>query len=572
MCPAWAAAGGARLLGQSANDGFDPNVNGPVHAIAVQSDGKIVIGGEFTSVGGITRSNIARLNVDGTLDTAFDPGTAVECLGCYQVVSALAIQADGRILVGGRFTVLGGIACTNIGRLNTNGTIDPSFVAGTDGDVLELAALSDGKILVAGAFFTLNGPTRAGIGRLNSNGSLDTNFNAGANETVNSLAVQPDGRIVVGGDFTMLGGQSRIGIGRLKADGSVDDSFNPPAIAEEMDALALQVDGKILVGGDFTMIGDVPRAGIGRLNTDGSVDGSFDPGMEGAGLHTLVVQPDGKILVGGFFTQLAGQACTNIGRLNPAGSLDASFHPTTDNGVNRFVVQADGSILVGGSFSTLGGTNRNHLGRLYSDGRLDKTLDANAATVRSHRLLGICNQPDGKIVICGDFITLDDQLRIMLARLNPDGSVDPSFDSPFRGEDNPIGVHAVLVQEDGKLVVGGLFSRVAGQSLRGICRLNGDGSLDPSFFNDFGSDSAANFLAAALQPDGYILIGGILSSLGGYQRQNIARMNSDGSVDVDFDPKADAAVRCFAIQDDDKSSSVECLRCSVDSREVALVA
>jgi uncharacterized delta-60 repeat protein len=107
---------------------FTPSITGVVHAVAVQSNGQIVIGGEFTSVNGAGRSNLARLNADGTLDTSFNPGIGG---GLSPGVFALAIQSDGRILIGGRFSTVNGVGRNNIARLNANGTLDGSFNPGT---------------------------------------------------------------------------------------------------------------------------------------------------------------------------------------------------------------------------------------------------------------------------------------------------------------------------------------------------------------------------------------------------------------------------------------------------------
>src|SRR6266702_1653866 len=121
-------------------DSFNPGANEPVFSLAVQVDGKILVGGYFTTLGGQSRNYIGRLNADGTLDTSFNPGAS-------NYVSSLALQADGRILVGGGFTTLGGQSRTNIGRLHADGTHDTVFNPGADNSVLSLAVQADGKIL-----------------------------------------------------------------------------------------------------------------------------------------------------------------------------------------------------------------------------------------------------------------------------------------------------------------------------------------------------------------------------------------------------------------------------------------
>jgi uncharacterized delta-60 repeat protein len=196
----------AKVRGQSALDGFDPNANGTVGVVIVQPDGKILIGGDFTSLtpnGGatVTRNRIARLNPDGTLDTAFNPNA-------NGTVYAIAVQTDGKILVGGSFSgagSIGGQTRNRIARLEAvTGTAD-SFDPNANDIVQSIALQADGKILVGGAFNGANsigGQTRNYIARLDaSTGSADS-FNPNANSGVDSIVVQPDGKILVGG-FSM---------------------------------------------------------------------------------------------------------------------------------------------------------------------------------------------------------------------------------------------------------------------------------------------------------------------------------------------------------------------------------
>ncbi len=301
-------------------DSFNPGANEPVFSLAVQVDGKILVGGYFTTLGGQSRNYIGRLNADGTLDPSFNPSAGGVV---YPSVYSLALQADGKIVVGGVFTGLGGQSRNYIGRLNADGTLDTSFNPGASNYVSSLALQADGRILVGGGFTTVGGQSRNYIGRLNADGTLDTSFNPGASNYVSSLAVQADGRILVGGGFTTLGGQSRTNIGRLNADGTLDTVFNPGADNSVL-SLAVQADGKILAGGNFTTLGGQNRNHIGRLNADGTLDTSFNPGADGPAV-SLAVQADGKILIGGNFTTLGGQSRTNVGRLDNTGPATQSL-------------------------------------------------------------------------------------------------------------------------------------------------------------------------------------------------------------------------------------------------------
>lgn len=183
----------------SLDQGFDPGTGtgmpGNVYAwgwpVAVQNDNKVVFGGGFSSYNGTARNYIARVNTDGSLDTSFDPGT-----GTDDWVGSVAIQSDGKILLGGAaFTHYNGTLRPCIARVNANGTLDTSFDpgAGADHDVYSIVVQPDGKIIIAGHFTNYNGTARGHIARLNADGSLDTNFlNTGAatNTDIFALAIQ----------------------------------------------------------------------------------------------------------------------------------------------------------------------------------------------------------------------------------------------------------------------------------------------------------------------------------------------------------------------------------------------
>ncbi len=529
-------AGQARnYLGRLNADGSIDNTftNGTdnwVYSIAVQADGKILAGGLFSNLAGQVRSRIGRLNVDGSLDNTFTNGANGD-------VWSIAVQADGKILVGGFFTNLAGQVRNNLGRLNADGSLDNTFTNGADSDVNSIAVQADGKILVGGFFTNLAGQVRNNLGRLNADGSLDNTFTNGANDAVWSIAVQADGKILVGGWFWNLAGQSRISLGRLNADGSLDSTFTNGANASVY-SIAVQADGKILVGGIFITLAGQARNNLGRLNADGSLDNSFTNGA-GASVDAIVVQPDGKILVCGQFTTLAGQARNYIGRLYPDGSLDATLTNGANMTVYPLAVQSDGKILVGGNFTTLAGQARNYIGRLNSDGTLDNTFTNGAGQA----VYSIAIQPDGKILVGGDFTTLAGQARNYIGRLNSDGALDNTFTNGASGI-----VYSLALQSDGKILVGGTFTTLAGQARNYIGRLNADGTLDNTFTN-----GASSFVySLALQSDGKILVGGLFTTLAGQARSRIGRLNADGALDNTFTNGANNQVFSLALQSDGK--------------------
>jgi uncharacterized delta-60 repeat protein len=647
--------------------GFNPGVDGSVSSLAVQADGRILVGGGFTTLGGQPRERLGRLNPDGTLDPGFNLGAS----GGYRMsVSSLVAQADGKILVGGRFATLGGQPRNCIGRLNPDSTLDPGFNPGAGGDyepsVSSLAVQADGKILVGGSFTTLGGQPRNCIGRLNPDGTLDAGFNPGADGLVSSLVVQADGRILVGGHFTTLGGQTRRYIGRLNPDGTLDTGFNPGA-NNDVYSLGLQADGKILVAGGFTTLGGQSRERIGRLNPDGTLDTVFNPGADGS-VSSLVVQADGKILVGGGFGTLDGQLRSRVGRLNatdPAtqslsydGSIitwlrggtspevwSTTFDCSTNGG--DWMVLGMGTRIPGGwqlagmslpANSTLrarghtaGGQYSGYNGSSWiaesllfigdpvitsapvsqnresgenitlsvtaqgtaplsyqwlKDGvvltgqtrpslaltnlgvtdagayrvvvtSLHGCATSSVASLTLNRVilesgfdpgangavLSLAAQADGRILVGGDFTTLGGQTRRYIGRLNPDGSVETGFNPGANGS-----VSSLAVQADGKILVGGDFN-VVGQLVRNhIARLNPDGTLDTGF----NPGAGFHVYSLAVQTDGKILVGGDFTALAGQTRNCVGRVNADGTLDNGFRPDANGSVLSLALQTDGK--------------------
>jgi len=305
----------------------------------------------------------------GSLDAGFDPGT-----GASSGVEVLAVQPDGKVLIGGGFEFYNGTARNRIARLNADGSLDTSFNpgAGADDAISALALQPDGKVLIGGGFGFYNGTARNRIARLNADGSLDTGFDpgSGANDWVFSFVLQPDGKVLIGGWFTSYDGASRSGIARLNVDGGLDADFNPGtgiSNADDVLALALQPDGKVLIGGNFTTYNGTARNRIARLNTDGSLDVAFNPGVGADDIvRSFALQPDGKVLIGGDFESYNGTARNRIARLNADGGLDGNFNPGTgaNNIVSNLALQPDGKVLIGGIFTSYNGSSRGRVARV----------------------------------------------------------------------------------------------------------------------------------------------------------------------------------------------------------------
>ena len=302
---------------------FTPVANSPsnyseIDDMIIQPDGKILL--NFFETGG-SQYNMCRLLSNGSLDPAFTQWSFAVFSGR---ADRIALQADGKVLLVGRFTNIAGTNYGRIVRFNSNGTIDASFnssQSGFNNNVNAIAIQSDNKIVVGGAFTSYNGTLVNRIIRLNSNGSIDGSFGIGTgfNGSVNSIQIQPNGQLLVGGVFTTYNSSSVQTIIRLNANGSVDSGFTVPTTAGNVNVIAIQPDGKI--------VHDINRTELRRLNANGSLDNTFDDGTgTDAGIYKILFDPSGKILIGGWFQNYNGSPRNFIARLYPDGSLDNFFN------------------------------------------------------------------------------------------------------------------------------------------------------------------------------------------------------------------------------------------------------
>ncbi len=542
---------------------FSADVNGTILAVALQSDGKIVIGGAFTSVGGASRNRIARLNADGSLDTTFNPGAGADAL-----VYDVAIQSDGKILVGGNFFQVNSRNNYAISRLNADGSADASFTSPipppiptpnppfpVPGIVYSIAVQADGKIVIGGIIVKSYNPTLVitPVARLNQNGSFDSTFANVAGNTVVKVAVQPDGKILLVGLFTTINGVGSNYIARLSENGSLDPSFKiGKGASRPIFALSLQSDGKILIGGIFFSFNDVSRNQVARLNADGSLDMTFDTVNDSFGLGAIFsvsALSGGRVLVGGEFGGFSFfNGNDSIRVLNADGSTDSSigFSTTALGGVRAIAVQPDGKIIVGGNFNRPGSNSIDQVFRLNPDGSIDTGFGGSPPSLRSSssgQVNSIIIQPDGKIILAGFnlFVNSGNFVSISsIVRLNADGTSDTSFVPGIRAT-IPLGqgINAAALQSDGKIVVVWGYNQPNGFPTGGIARLNSDGSLDTTFNYTLPNSF---FNSVVIQPDGKILVGGpfnfgfVNSQTGSVSYNGVVRLNADGSRDTTFVP------------------------------------
>ena len=552
-------------------------LNGEVFAVQVQPDGKVLVGGNFTSLNDrAAPAYLLRLNADGTLDTGFSPGQN----GLNGKVYSLVLQPDGKVVVGGEFTA----PRSRVLRVNADGSLDPAFNPGGAGanDFVRILALQpDGKVLVGGLFTTYNGSAVAPryLMRVNPDGSLETTLTAtaaavdGLAYTWSTGATGPTLTVSQPGNYVVKVTTAQQGIGYS----TVVRVSAPPATA-----VRLTPPGPLAL----------PAGGSATLTATATQPG-FDVGGSGFNndVQAVLVQPDGKVLVGGLFTTYNGNANAPdyLVRLLPDGTLDPTFNPggtgasggggPVSGGVYALALQPDGKVLVGGRFDAYNGDNNapNFLLRVNANGTLDTGFNYGPTTGFVHPrvdnngvVYALALQPDGKVLAGGRFEVFNgSSCPHHVARVNADGSLDINFNFNGSGiwddaynSDGLGRVEALLLLPNGKIMVGGVFSHYDDdyQAPNSLLRLYPEGDIDRQFnYNQqnssggydgsgFGGqyDGAAGkkggVYALALQPDGKVLVGGAFNSWLISQTQtqpfsnvnNLMRLNTDNTVDGTF--------------------------------------
>ncbi|PIQ56280.1 MAG: hypothetical protein COW02_01360 [Comamonadaceae bacterium CG12_big_fil_rev_8_21_14_0_65_59_15] len=524
-------------------------VTGSVSVLTVQPDGKTLVAGDFSTINGTGRYQLARLNLDGSLDTTF-------ALHGFEVLTpmylALAVQADGKILVGGQlwWMTSTGVSRQNLARLNSDGSLDASFDAGQysiygdangnlglDGAVRSIVVQNDGKILVGGDFTRVRGSVRtdglarAYLARLNADGSTDTSFDPGigANALVRAMALQPDGKVLAAGDFASFNGISRGGVVRLTSSGAVDTAFAPGAANGAVHALAVQPDGRIAVGGDFTMIGAQGREHAARLNADGSLDAWSIP-LYFWSVKSVVALADNSIVLGGWnpgmiFNGYPTDHDAHIQIYDSNGTVQgAQYFQGKPTEVLAMALRPDGTIIVGGSFNSFAHVqgepvNYRH-GLVLLNANLSAVSGFHAVVGRASGVTALLDRGAGKVLVAGGFNLVNGVSSAPLVQLNADGSLDNSFNAPALSG----AVTSVVALPDGSLAVAGGFKSADGTSPGSVLHLTASGALTTPSSNVYAK-------ALAVAPDGKLYLGGSAdASFRGVLRLNAA----DWSIDNTF--------------------------------------
>ncbi len=336
---------------------WDPNASGDhayVNTLAV-SGSNVYVGGSFITIGGQSRSNIAAIDITTGLATDWDPNASSDD---YASVSTLAVSGSN-VYVGGHFTAIGGKSRSNIAAIDISTGLATDWNPNASGDnhdtSVNTLAVSGSNVYVGGDFTAIGGKSRNYIAAIDITTGLATDWNPNAIYTINTLAVSGS-NVYVGGWFPAIGGQSRNYIAAIDITTGLATDWNPSANGE---VITLAVSGSnVYVGGDFTTIGSKSRSNIAAIDISTGLATDWNPNADGT-VSTLAASGS-NVYVGGWFTTIGGQTRSRIAAIDITTGLATDWNPNASGVVYTLAVSGS-NVYVGGYFTTIGGKIRGRI-------------------------------------------------------------------------------------------------------------------------------------------------------------------------------------------------------------------
>lgn len=561
-----------------------------ISAIAVQPDGKVIAGGDIVLAGDKPVNHLVRLNSDGSLDESF---TAPTFIDEYASIQTILVDHAGKIIVGGRFSngtyavrlhangsldesftlppdiediikidlyhsnryiVLSFSFHKHLVVLNNDGTVDPSFNAGTGPNSLgidgtDFTVLPDGDVIFVGTFSRFNDVDHNRVVRLSRDGSIDEAFDIGAGPQgstpyINSAKVQSDGKILLAGKFESFNNFNAVNLVRLHPDGSVDEGFTIPAPSANF--FSFEIGAMTLAGDDIFLAGLKQDIGNGelhysvlKLNPDGSLATDFNAALSDISAENAIHDPllangPNGIILSGNFSRMGGDDRRGLALLNrTTGQLDADFNPPLGGlpKIRTVRQDAEGNFFIGGRFHFVNGVRVQNLAKLRPDGSLDEAFAVNTGAGPDHTVNCIELDADGRVLVAGGMSRFNNSNTGNLFRLKTDGTLDDTFVGNVYTGSVGSGVNVLRVLPDGKLMIGGYFDHINGQPMKALARLESDGNTDATFHPTvFDDRQVVN--AIAIVDGNNLLIGG--NRRGGTSGGFLHHIDATGSIVNDF--------------------------------------
>ncbi len=495
----------------------------------VQSSGRTVIGGSFHSFHNSGHNYLCRLESNGSIDPSFAIGS-----GPDSDIRLVRLATNDKIYVAGLMSFFDGLPCKTLARLHPDGLLDQTFQGDPNlaGAVNAMKVMQDDRLYIGGSFNAWKGLPAPHLALLTSEGDLDESFvpDSGLVSTVSAIAVQQDGKLLLGGTFHPADSTVTRHLIRLLPSGEQDPTFvldqNPNA---EVRRIILSENGLITVFGDFTSVNNTDRRYIARFMPNGELDTSFYNQIWWLGVPTGAAErPDGRIVVTGIgYDNWQGQSFFR--QLLPDGSQDTTFHVGSgfDQTTRGVILIQDGKALVHGGHGSYNGRNSRSITCVLPTGKLDPSY--NWACGINGYLTTILPQDDDRSLLGGSNIYFNSTNTFGLVRVNFDGTVDTSFAAP--GGENDIVEDMASSNSGGTWVCGTLTSFIAGAEMQ-VAHVNGDGSVDPIFGNGLTFNGPVK--AIADRAGGGCYVGGVFTSISGGSHGGIAGLLTDGTLAPNF--------------------------------------
>lgn len=531
--------------------------NNQVNDIKIQSDGKIYVAGNFSGYNGVSTAatnSFLRLNSNGSLDSTFN-----KTLSFGSQIYTICIQSDGKVIVGGNYCPGGPSLPCGIIRFNADGSLDNIFVKPgfySSPDIRSILQQPDGKLLIFGDFSKYETAYSTNAIRINLNGSIDSSvvqFNENSARS-SGLFTLYDAMLLGSGDVLTCGGEGFVGtnynysnVCRLSSYNTMDSDLGLDGLVSPTSSLIKQVvtdSGNIFISGLTLRKINSP---INFVKLDQYLkpnqDDIFKKGLlvtnigNSQSVSVVIKDSSDKILVGGEIREYDTTKVNGIFRINQDGSIDSSFNVLGAFSLGSFPIgiteDENSKYYVFGQWTTYGGSAAAGIVRLNNNGIRDNTFSIASYTfIITQRINCVQIQPDGKLIVTGNFTSFGATARRFICRLNTNGTLDSTFDpvqsfflDTFTNTDAIPNV--IRIQSDGKIIAGGLFTQYNGISYNRIVRINPNGSQDTSFNVGTGFDEAVDDIV--IGSDGRIYVAGGFRRYNGNPCYGYCVLEPDGS-------------------------------------------
>ena len=500
-------------------------VSSYINRVKIMADGKLLVAGQFTSWNNLPYKNIVRLNSNGSLDTTFQPG-----LGPLGMVEAIHELPNGKIAIGGSFTSYNGIYCPGFCILNPDGTFDSSFSSGSGfvGTVKTICADTN-NIYVGGSFTSYNGNNSPYFACISHTGTWNPAFVSQFDKEVRAIKLRSDGSIMLGGLFYGFGDYAIHGLARIMQTGEIDTTFNRNT-GGGIAILGSQKlnSGDELVFGTFESFdGTLVPSHVARTDSAGAVYHDNFRSLPFQRVCDVVVESPGKVLIGGQLRTGTPLPFKPIIRTDEQGNIDPAFNSGI-NFSNSLAIVYDIKPLAGGGYIVLYQNGNNlFITKLNNDGSVDNGFTISQL---SNSSLNIEVLNNGKVLLYGSSFTINSGASGTIVRLNTDGTIDASFNPGTGGNDR---ISKVKEFNDGRLLVGGYFTTWNGSPQRGYIVLNPNGTAFNGFEYPLNYPQYQSVQDAVLLPTGKIMIAGKFG-IDTTTSHGVLLLYPDGTVDQNF--------------------------------------